>query len=488
MDKQKKFFINKWIGPILVAVYAVSAACLAIYCIRLNIFPVKYIVYAGVSLALLGVLAAILFRRPATFPIGALLMLVLTAACLTGFNYIQMTWQAIDKVTEADLPADIISVYVMQEDPAQTEEDIADYQIAAVSGASAGEAEYKNVKKTIEDLEKNIGGPLDIREYETGFAMLDDLREGKIQAVVLGDVYLSMAADVEGYGWASEGLRRVAAVEHQAEEENRIVIPKDVPETFIMYLSGIDTYGSAAARSRSDVNILAVVNIRTKKILLLSTPRDYYIEYEITGGAKDKLTHAGVYGVDASVDALQRLYDIQVDYYLKINFTGFVEVIDALGGVDVNSDYSFTVPGAGEFTAGQNHLTGEEALIFARERYSFQEGDYQRAKNQMEVVRAMIQKCASGSMLKNYRKVLKGIEGSIETNMPNEQLASLVKMQLADMAQWEVTSYTPGGTSMYAETFSMPGELLSVIEPDQAEVEEAKAKIQSIYTGGSTDM
>ena len=269
--------------------------------------------------------------------------------------------------------------------------------------------------------------------------------------------------------------------------ENEDSVPEAVPETFIMYLSGIDTYGGVSARSRSDVNILAVINTKTKNILLLSTPRDSYVEFNETGGAKDKLTHAGIYGVEASMNALECLYDVQVDYYLRINFSGFVDIIDALGGIDVNSEYEFTVDPIKTYTVGVNHLTGLEALAFARERYSFADGDYQRAKNQMEVIRAVIQKCASSSLLKNYGTVMNAVAGSFETNMPQEQIAALVKMQLSDMAQWTVSSYTTGGTSMYAETFSMPGQELYVIELDPAAVEEAKQLIQEVFAT-STEM
>ena len=278
-----------------------------------------------------------------------------------------------------------------------------------------------------------------------------------------------------------EILRRITSVEHEAEVTEESAVPDNVPETFVMYLSGIDTYGGISARSRSDVNILAVVNTKLKKILLLSTPRDYYVDYNVTDGAKDKLTHAGIYGVEASMDALERLYGIQIDYYLRINFSGFVDIIDALGGIDVNSEYEFTVEPIKTYHVGINHLTGLEALAFARERYSFADGDYQRAKNQMEVIRAVVAQCASSSLLKNYASVMNAVSGSFETNMPDDQIASLVRMQLADMAQWEVTSYTSTGTGMYAETFSMPGQQLSVIEPDPASVEEAKRLIQELY-------
>ena len=311
--------------------------------------------------------------------------------------------------------------------------------------------------------------------------MLTTLKKGKVGAVILNDAYVGMFADVEGYAWIATDLRKITSVEHEVDIEEESVVPDNVPETFVMYLSGIDTYGGISARSRSDVNILAVVNTREKKILLLSTPRDYYVDYSVTGGAKDKLTHAGIYGIEASIDALERLYDIQVDYYLRVNFSGFVDIIDALGGVDVHSEYEFTVDPIKTYHVGENHLTGLEALAFARERYSFPDGDYQRAKNQMEVIRAVIAQCASGSLLKNYASVMNAVTGSFETNMPNNQIASLVRMQLADMAQWEITSYTSTGTGMYAETFSMPGQPLSVIEPDPASVEEAKRLIEELY-------
>ena len=249
-----------------------------------------------------------------------------------------------------------------------------------------------------------------------------------------------------------------------------------------MYLSGIDTYGGISTRSRSDVNILAVVNTETKDILLLSTPRDYYISYSETGGAKDKLTHAGIYGINASIDALEQLYDVDVNYYLRVNFSGFIDIINALGGVDVNSDYDFIARGT-EIHKGVNHLTGEEALSFARERYSFKDGDFQRGRNQMEVIRAVIQKAASSSLLTNYMSVMNAVAGSFETNMSQEEISDLVRMQLSDMASWNITSYTSEGQVSSAETYSMPGQMLSVVIPDESSVEEAKNMITDVIEG-----
>ena len=263
-------------------------------------------------------------------------------------------------------------------------------------------------------------------------------------------------------------------------EDTPTTVPKNIPDSFVMYLSGIDTYGNVGKRSRSDVNILAVVNTETKKVLLLSTPRDAYVEYLATQGAKDKLTHAGIYGVEASMDALERLYDVGIDYYVKINFTGFIEVVDALGGIEVHSDYDFSVGTLKDYKKGYNKLNGIEALAFARERYSFPEGDYQRAKNQMEVIKAVVKKCASSSMLANYGPVMDALAGSFETNMLNAQIAALVRMQLSDHAQWEIISYTTEGTNMQAQTYSMPGQELDVIQLSEESIAMAQQLIENV--------
>lgn len=212
---------------------------------------------------------------------------------------------------------------------------------------------------------------------------------------------------------------------------------------------------------------------------MVSTPRDYYVDFSVTGGQKDKLTHAGIYGVEASMDALQRLYDVQIDYYLKVNFTGFVDIIDALGGIEVYSEYDFTVENIRDYQKGYNQVNGIEALAFARERYSFASGDYQRGKNQMEVIRAVIQKCTSTAVLKNFRQTMDGIAGSFESNMPSSQIYSLAGRQLNRGTQWEITTYSVEGTNSYQPTFSMPGRDLFVILPDSASVNQAKSKIQA---------
>lgn len=250
--------------------------------------------------------------------------------------------------------------------------------------------------------------------------------------------------------------------------------------SFIVYISGIDTWGSVGKKSRSDVNILAVVNTVNKKILLVSTPRDYYVPLSISNGVKDKLTHAGIYGINTSVETLELLYGVDISYYVRVNFTGFVGMIDALGGVDVYSDSAFTVGDAFSYTQGVNHMSGIEALAFARERYTFAGGDRARGTHQMEVIKAVLQKCISSSILYNYSDVMNSMSGCFSTNMPQDKIASLVRMQLNDMAQWEILSMSVDGTGASKTTYTVPGKKAYVMVPDESTVQAAKDSIAAV--------
>lgn len=476
IKKHRGLSLRKKIGYSILSIYAVSALIFIVFCIGLDMLPAMYITVFGAILAILGVLLAVMQRWFATAIIADVLCVLFTMLCIVGCCYIDKADSTIRDISTGETQTEVVGVYVMQDDVARTLTDAASYRFGVTTAV-----DKKNTDKTVEDLERTLGQTLDIQEYDSLFEMLDALKDKTIGAIILNSSYVGIAADVEGYDWAATELRELTTVSHQVEAEQTASVPDDVPETFIMYLSGIDTYGGISARSRSDVNILAVVNTRTKKILLLSTPRDYYVDFEATGGVKDKLTHAGIYGVEQSMDALERLYDIDIDYYLRINFTGFVDIIDALGGIEVYSDYDFTVKNIKEYHKGYNQLDGLEALAFARERYSFADGDYQRARNQMEVIRAVVDKAVSSSLLANYNSVMNAVAGSFETNMPSSQIASLVRMQLSDMAEWNITSYAPAGQSIYAETYSMPGHQLYVIVPDENDVAEAKEKIGEVY-------
>lgn len=248
---------------------------------------------------------------------------------------------------------------------------------------------------------------------------------------------------------------------------------------FNVYISGIDTYGNINNVSRSDANILATVNTNTHEILLTSIPRDYYVTLH-SKQAKDKLTHSGIYGVSETVTTVEDLLNVDINYYVRVNFTTIIKLVDTLGGVDVYSDYDFECGGY-SFTKGYNHIGGSAALVFSRERYSFAAGDNQRVKNQQHVIEAIIKKVAnSTTILTKYTSILNSLEGSFQTNIEQSEISKLVKNQLENMSSWTVKSNSLTGTGSYGPTYSMGSQELYIMLPDSTSVQNAKSQIKTV--------
>jgi LCP family protein required for cell wall assembly len=269
------------------------------------------------------------------------------------------------------------------------------------------------------------------------------------------------------------------AVAENTEETEESQEPVDVG-TFVVYFSGIDVWGWTDIQSRSDVNIIAAVNTNTRHIQLINTPRDYYVELPISNGAKDKLTHAGLYGVETSMGALEMLYGIDIDYYIRMNFSGFEAIIDAMGGVDVYSEYDFTVDPIKHYVEGYNHLTGLEALAFVRERHAFASGDNQRGRNQMALVQAMVKKVCSVDFLMNYEEIMTEITDMYRTNMETELIAALILNQVLDDSEWTVDTFSVTGTGGKEATYSAPNSVGYVMYPNADDVAEATELINAV--------
>ena len=270
--------------------------------------------------------------------------------------------------------------------------------------------------------------------------------------------------------------------------ENKAAEIKVEDESFAVYISGIDVYGAIETNSRSDVNIIAVVNPTTHQILLVTTPRDYYVEIPgISGGAKDKLTHAGIYGVDASMATLGALYDTEIDFYARVNFTSLITMIDALGGVDVNSEQAFTTSyDSGlvmDVAQGLNHFNGQQALAFSRERQNVDGGDFQRGKNQQAVITAMIKKAISPAILMGANGILESVGGNVDTNMSHEQIQELIKSQLASPAAWNIKSMAAEGTGDEQYCYSSGEALLYVTQPDMNSISAIQQAIDAVESG-----
>ena len=313
-------------------------------------------------------------------------------------------------------------------------------------------------------------------------------RSGAVVARVLS--VLLCAALAVGCVWAQQGLTALDSMTSgllTGAEANKIT-----KEPFVVYLSGVDNRGELTEKARSDVNILAVVNPTTKQAALINTPRDYYVDLAGTD-SKDKLTHAGLYGVETSMATLGNLYGVNVEHYLRINFAGFINIIDAIGGVDVYSDQAFTSVGSPgyydptTFAEGWNHLDGKSALAFARERHAFASGDIQRGINQMKVIDAMANKLKSPTVLMSFSKLMDAVSNCFVTSLSQEQISALVRMQLGDLASWDIESCSVTGSSgKSSQCYSAKGQSLYVMKPDESSVSKAKELIASVLGGEGT--
>ena len=382
----------------------------------------------------------------------------------------------------------VTAVIVMKEDDATELGDTRGYKFGILANR-----DQENTRKLLSAMQESMG-QIDTREYETPAAMADALYDDEIQAMILNEGYISLLTEQEDYSDFSSHTKII--YEYVTEHEITSIKPSGsiTKQPFVIYCSGSDERDSDInAKSRSDVNILAVVNPKTRQILLINTPRDYYLPLAFNGEL-DKLTHAGMYGVQESMAVLDNLYGTKTSYYGRINFWGLIDIVDALGGIDVYSDYSFTtaagdVAGYGDreysYTEGWNHMNGIEALTFSRERYSFSDGDNQRGKNQMKVIQAIIEKATSPSVLAKYQDLLKAVSDNFITNISYDQISSLVQMMQKDGTSWNIQtmSATQGSGDTTQPCYSSYGELLYVMPPDYDSVNRIREVIDQVMNG-----
>jgi len=311
--------------------------------------------------------------------------------------------------------------------------------------------------------------------------MFEDLDDGDISAVLILDSYL----DLLGTDMIidKDEFREIYSFEVKVEISKMQTNVDVVSEPFHIFVSGIDTYGEISSVSRSDVNMVVSVNPVSKKILLTSIPRDYYVSLHGISGYKDKITHAGLYGIDVSVGTVSDLLGIDINYYVKVNFTSVIDIVEALEGVEVYSEHAFTSIDGYKFKKGYNNVDGEKALSFARERQAFAIGDRQRVKNQQELLRAILKKCFSSEIIYKYSKLLDSLEGSFVTNVPTSKISDFIKMQIDDMSNFEIISNSLSGSDSYNYTYTVSSNKLYVMEVDLDSVQQAHDLIIKLSDG-----
>ena len=345
-------------------------------------------------------------------------------------------------------------------------------------------ADESNINALIANIKSEKGVELTVDPVDSYQSAYENLINGSSQAMVLNSSYSSLLE--LSYNDYESNLKTIYTYKiKKAIEDTAKTTDKNV---FNIYISGIDTSGAVSTVSRSDVNLILTVNMNTHKILMTTTPRDSYVRIP-DGGADqyDKLTHAGIYGIETSVKTLENLYDIPINYYARLNFTSFVKLINALGGVTVYNDQAFTsLHGNYNFGVGNINLTsGEEALSFVRERYSLEHGDYDRGNNQLKVIQAIVEKLTSFQSVSNYSDVISTLQDSIQTNMPLNTMMSLVNEQLDSGKTFIFSSQEVTGTGSTGQltSYAMPNASLYMIQLDDASVAKASQAIKNVMEG-----
>ena len=464
-------------GKLVTLLQLILSAGLAAKIVINGMFPAKYLLLIVLGLILLfEICFGLQFVKNKMKIVGILLSLVISAGSVLGVYAMSSLEQLLASVAGGgEYKTDSMIVVVRADDPAESIEDTSDYPFAIQT-----RIDQKNNNLMLEELETQFGDELNIKEYDTVVEEARALLAKDVDAAIYNMSYETLVEDeIKGY------LDQVKIL-YQYDIKTELQMSSDdqsVEEPFHIYISGIDVYGDIDENSRSDVNMIMTVNPVTKKILLTNTPRDYYVPIPgVTDGMNDKLTHAGLYGIDASISTLEQLYGIDITYYARVNFTSVEEIVDALGGIVVWSDNEFDV-GNIHYDQGYNYLEGYPALMFARERESFLDGDNQRGKNQQAVIEGVLDKVMSPAILTKANHIIASVADNVETNMSQKEMTKFINMQLKDGAEWEIESVAVEGMSQELPCYSLPGEAYAVTVPDYDTVNKASMLMSEVMGG-----
>ncbi len=478
MNKRK---VNRWkdMRIYLLAILTILIVGLIGQLLFLRILPVKITVVISSILVIIWLLMYLLQynRRVNKYnrALGKLMIILLSGTLAFANIYVFQAGDTLRKISGATIKTDAISVIVLNDSSAKVLEDVKGKQFGIQSVT-----DRLNTDAAIQDIKGKLNQELKIKEYKTYDELAKALYSKQVEVIIMNEAY--KAALEETYPNFQTETRVIYqyTIETQlADLSKNVNVAKDA---FNIFISGIDTYGPISTSSRSDVNMVATVNPASKQILLTSIPRDYYVKLSCLNGAYDKLTHAGIYGVDCSVGTIENLFGIDINYYARVNFSSLINIVDALGGIYVESPKAFTSNDGYSFSAGRNYLNGKEALAFSRDRYHQEGGDRGRGKNQMRVIEGIISKAISPSIITNYSSLMSALSGSFQTNLESREITDIIKMQLQDMTGWTIIQNSVDGTGGTDFAYSL-GNNAYVMYPDTSTVEKTKQLIQKVQKG-----
>lgn len=451
---------------------------LSIYCIftinSLNILPNKYLILFIVIMVLLNIISLLNLNKKKVLKIMGIIFSILTIIIsLIGIYYGNETINYLRKSFNNDtLEINEYGIYVLKN---------SNYSLSSLDNVAYLNNEGNN--EELDELKKHV----DVKtiSYDDLYTLASDFINKKVSSILLDKTYFNLLVDENEISEEDVTLLYSFNVENKKEvNENKVTELKP----FNIFLSGSDARSNyIQTKTRSDVNMIISVDPINKKILLTSIPRDYYVSVYGKTGLKDKLTHAGIYGIDTSVKTVEALFDINIDYYIKVGFSSVIEVVDLVGGVDIESDKEFRThcgDGGAEITnvkKGMNHFTGAQALSYARERYAYLTGDRHRILNQQQVLEAVINKITTDkSILLKYDKLLVGLSKLYKTNIPSDLVSLLVKNQLSDMSSYKIERQSVSGSDASMNTYTAPSKKRYVMIPYEKDVALASEAIKKI--------
>lgn len=474
MCNMKNNSIIKNVNIVFTVLMIISFSILIYFINKLNITPFKYniIIYSFLGFISILFLILMLFIKNR---IANIIFIIIEIICIiiscVGIKKIITTNDFFNKIKEVE-ETSLYYVIINKDSKYKKINNLIDKNIGYLANNS------KSYKKAINKLKKVIS--YKDKKYENISLMINDLYDKKIDAIIINSASKDMIDEYD------TSFKDKTSIIHKISitEKVKPVEVKDDDDIINILISGIDTYGDINNVSRSDVNIIMTVNPNTHEVLLTSIPRDTYVQLHDTVGLKDKLTHSGIYGIDMTRKTIEDFLNIQIDYYVRVNFTTLTNVVDALDGVDVYSDQAFSEYGY-YYSEGINHLDGKSALMYARIRHVFAEGDKKRGEHQKQIIEAIINKVSlSKTLLSNYEEIINSFANLFQTNIPTEIVKSYVREQLDKMPSWKVESISVDGVGKWdTETYSMPGWALYVLIPDETTISNCSNLINGMKKG-----
>lgn len=475
MNKCKKNIFYKILSILLL----ISSVTFLGFIFYMDLLPQKYLIILTFSVIIFNIFNIFLvnlkkLKVKIKKVLSVFMILGISIMTIASF-YVGKTLDVLINNGDSKYKVETYYVMTLKQSKIKNLKDVKNKKIGYFENSTGLEVANSKLKESVE---------VKFKPYKASNELINNLLDSKIDVIVIEKAIKDIME--EEYTNLSSKTKIIYTFTVETQVETTLKEVDVTEESFAVYISGIDTYGQISSVSRSDVNMVMVVNPSIRQILLVSIPRDYYVQLHGTTGNKDKLTHAGIYGIDMSVQTIEDLLDLDINYYIKVNFTSVIDIVNALGGLNVYSEYTFTSYSGYRFKKGMNSVNGEQALDFARTRKAFKEGDRQRGKNQQAVIEAIVRKATDKSIITKYNSLLNAIDGKYQTNMSMKKITSLVKMQLDDMSPWTVTSYSLGGYDATDYTYTY-NQLLYVMKPDENSVKEAIALIDSVLKNEKLD-